>query len=468
MATSSKNINGEAVSSELPALQNVKFKVFVETLQKLLRRGAFNNLKNILKKSHPADIVLIFRQLDPEEQWLLFEQIDDKATAAEVLSEMAGSELNFFVEHMSEAKLLELFAAMPEDDLASVLNELPEEKAEELLTKMKKDRSSEVEKLLNYGEDTAGSIMLPDFFALNEKVNVKEAIEALQQAEDKEMVFYIYVTDDGGHLIGVLSLRQLLTVPPTTPIKKIMNSHVVSVRTDMDQEEVARMVSRYNILAVPVVDATNKLVGIITVDDVIDVIREEATEDILKMAGAGDDFPSHRTLQSVRQRTPWLLFSCIGGLVALAIIGWFEDMLHTAIALAGFIPIIIGMSGNVGTQSSTLVVRGLAMKRIALGQLSKVLFREIRISLLMGCLYGLGLSLLTFFVYKTSPLLGPVVGVSLCLSMMVSATIGTSLPMMFQRLNIDPAIATGPFVTTATDILGLLIYLLIATALIPM
>ena len=463
--TSSKNTNSSHSSSQqtLPKLQ---VNTFVETIRRLLRRGALANVGNIMQKSHPADIALTFRHLDPEEQWQVFLTIDDKSVAAEVLTELEENELRFFIERIPEKSLVELMTTLPPDDATDILNVLPQDLANDILSQMKKDQSSQVAELLNYDEKTAGGIMVPNYFALHENTTAKQAIDALQESTDKEMVFYIYVTDDAGHLVGVLSLRQLLMMPATKKLKDVMNTHAVFVRTDTDQEDVARMVSRYNILAVPVVDNTNKLVGIITVDDVIDVLREEATEDMLRMAGAGDDNidASFQTFVSVRQRSPWLLASCIGGVISLVIISRFENLLNTVIILAGFIPVIVGMGGNVGTQSSTIVVRGLAMKRINLSHTWKILFREMRISLVMGTMYGGILAAYTLMFHQEMPLLGVVVGSSLLLSMVISATIGSLLPMIFQRLNIDPAVATGPFITTSTDIIGVLIYLLIATA----
>jgi magnesium transporter len=463
VTTSSKNTSADTEQ----ALPNVKFQVFIQTIRKLLRRGALHNLKKILDKTHPVDIALILRSLDAEEQWTLFQQIEDKERAAELLSELDSDEAIFFIDRLPDEKLLDLLSALPQDDLADILEALPEEKAEDLLAKMKKDRSSEVEKLMIYGEDTAGGIMNPDVFALSEDLNVKQAISAVQDAADKEMVFYIYVIDESGHLVGVISLRQLLTSTPSTLIRDIMNTSVISTRTDTDQEDAARLVSRYNILAIPVVEETNKLVGIITVDDVIDVIREEATEDMLKMVGAGDEIQANpRTMESARQRVPWLLASCLGGLVAVSIIGAFEDTLNAVIALAGFIPVIIGMGGNVGTQSSTIVVRGLAMKRINKENMWKIFFHEVRVSLVMGLFYGLLITAVTIFLFSDTPMLGPVVGLSLFSAMLISASIGSLLPLIFERFAIDPAVATGPFVTTATDILGVVVYFYIATFLL--
>jgi magnesium transporter len=255
-------------------------------------------------------------------------------------------------------------------------------------------------------------------------------------------------------------------VPPETQLKDIMATDVISVQTDMDQEEVARIVARYDFLAVPVVDGANRLVGIVTVDDVIDIIRKEATEDILKMAGAGEEFVETKSiLKSTRIRLPWLFASCIGGIVAFFIIGRFEHSLMKFAYLAAFIPVIMGMGGNIGTQSSTIVVRGLATGRLSIQDIGPVVFKELAIGSILGLVYGLLIGSVAHFRYSMVPL---AVAVSLAVisSMSIAALVGSLVPMGFARINIDPAVATGPFVTTAIDILSVSFYFLIATTLL--
>jgi magnesium transporter len=332
---------------------------------------------------------------------------------------------------------------------------------------MKKDASEEVEDLLRYENDTAGGIMVPDFIALTEDTTAKEAIEALQKEySDVEMPFYLYVVNDYGRLVGISSLRQLVLVPPETPLKAFMTTDVFSVQTDMDQEEVAKIVARYDILAVPVVDDTNRLVGIVTVDDVIDIFRREATEDILKMAGVGEEFVETKSvLKSTRIRLPWLFASCVGGILAFFIIGKFEGSLAKVAALAAFIPVIMGMGGNIGTQSSTIVVRGIATGRIAIRDFWSVLLKELTIGVILGVIYGLLIGSVAQVRYSTSAL-AISVGLAVVSSMSISALVGSLVPMAFARIHIDPAVATGPFVTTAIDIVSVTFYFMIATALL--
>jgi magnesium transporter len=271
------------------------------------------------------------------------------------------------------------------------------------------------------------------------------------------------VVDEYDKLVGVSSLRQLVVVPPETPLKEFMATDVFSVQTDMDQEEVAKIVARYDILAVPVVDGTNRLVGIVTVDDVIDILRKEATEDILKMAGAGEEFVETKSiLKSTRIRLPWLFASCMGGIVAFFIIGKFESSLLKFAYLAAFIPVIMGMGGNIGTQSSTIVVRGLATGRLNVRDLWSVVFKELSIGLILGLVYGLLIGSVAHFRYSVGAL-AVSVALAVLSSMSLAALVGSLVPMAFARANIDPAVATGPFVTTAIDIISVSFYFVIAT-----
>ena len=310
---------------------------------------------------------------------------------------------------------------------------------------------------------TAGGIMTTEFFSLPEDATAQEAIRRLQQATDAEMVFYIYVTDKDEHLVGVLSLRQLLTVPPATPLKNIMMRDVMSVAVDMDQEEVARQVASYNLLAIPVVEKDGKLAGIITVDDVVDVIREEATEDMLKMAGAieEDSVSKSSSFGAAKLRLPWLFTNLVGSLISGAILWYFRLTLQEVVAIVSFIPVIAAMGGNVGLQSSTLIIRGLATGVVELSDVRTVFFREVKVGLLMGGACGVILTLVGWAWHQA--FLGMVVGTSLVIAFLVSTSMATIMPVVLKRMGVDPAVAAGPFVTTANDITGITIYLSLAT-----
>jgi magnesium transporter len=442
-------------------------KILIESIKRLLRRGAVSHLRKIVNKTHAADLSVVFNSLSISNQRNLFAMIKDPEQKGALFSELDENTLLGFIEEMDLDDIVEILELMPSDDVADLIGKLPEEKSDTILEKMKKEESQEVEDLLRYKDDTAGGIMVPDFIALREDTTAKEAIESLQKEHmDVEMPFYLYVVDDYGKLAGVSSLRQLVVVPPETPLKNFMTTDVFSVQTDMDQEEVAKLVANYNILAVPVVDETNKLVGIVTVDDVIDIFREEATEDILRMAGVGEEFiETQSILRSTKIRLPWLFASCIGGIVAFFVIGRFEGSLSKFTYLAAFIPVIMGMGGNIGTQSSTIVVRGLATGRLNIRHFWPVVLKELTIGLILGLVYGMVIGVVAQAQFSKEAL-AVAVGLAVLSSMSVAALVGSLVPMVFARINIDPAVATGPFVTTAIDIISVFFYFQIATTLL--
>lgn len=449
-------------------MHNESNKILLESIKRLLRRNATSHLAKIVKKTHAADLALVFDSLSIHNQRILFDLIDDVDVKGEVFSNLDEDTFLGLVDGMDLDDIVEILDLMPRDDVADLLGRLPVEKSDAILEKMKKEGSEEVEGLLSYEDDTAGGIMVPEFIALQEDTTAGEAIKSLQKEYlDVEMPFYLYVVDASGKLIGVSSLRQLVMVPPNTPLRDFMITDVFAVRTDTDQEEVAKIVARYDILAVPVVDETNKLMGIVTVDDVIDIIREEATEDILKMAGVGGEeyIETQSVLRSTKIRLPWLSASCIGGIIAFFIIGHFEGSLKKLAYLAAFIPVIMGMGGNIGTQTSTIVVRGLATGRINIRDTWAVVLKELAVGFILGAVYGLMIGGVAQLRYSTA-MVAVSVGLAVISSMAVAALVGSIVPMGFARINIDPAVATGPFVTTAIDIVSVYFYFQIATTLL--
>lgn len=448
-------------------MQGDRNKILVDSIKRLLRRGAISHLLNIVKKTHAADLSAVFPSLSLSDQHRLFEMIKDTEQKGVLFSELEEDIFLNFVEGIELDEIVEILESMPTDDVADLIGRLPDEMSDTILEKMKKEGSEEVEGLLRYDDDTAGGIMVPDFIALKEDTTAKEAIESLQKEhQDVEMPFYLYVVDEYGKLTGVSSLRQLVVVPPETMLKDFMATDVFSVQTDMDQEEVAKIVARYDILAVPVVDETNRLVGIVTVDDVIDIFRQEATEDILKMAGVGEEFVETKSVfKSTRIRLPWLFASCIGGMIAFFIISHFEESLIRYAYLAAFIPVIMGMGGNIGTQSSTIVVRGLATGRINTRDIWTVVLKELTVGCILGLVYGFLIGAVAQIRYSTTAF-AISVGLAVISSMAVAALVGSLVPMAFAKINIDPAVATGPFVTTAIDVISVSFYFFIATALL--
>jgi magnesium transporter len=445
--------------------------LLIKNTKKLLRRGATAHLRKIIKKAHPADLSGVFKVLSAKDQKTFFNLLDSVEKKATLFSALDHDIVLKLIEESPVDEVAQILERMPNDDLADLLGKIPGEQVTALLDLMTKESSEEVEELLDYDPKTAGGTMVSDFIALKEEVSAKQAIKTLQKDYfDIEMPLYLYVVGDFGHLKGVVSLRQLVVVPPDTKLKSIMNTEVVSVQTNTDQEQVAKMVTHYDILAVPVVDENNKLVGIVTVDDVIDIIHEEATEDILKMAGVSGSMEYIETqtiFKSIRRRLPWLLASWFGGIIACYVVGYFEQSLNKYIYLATFMPIIMGMGGNVGTQTSASIMRGLAMGRINISRIGQVIFKELIIGFSLGFFYGAMLSLFTQLKYGHEFWeLGMVVGFAMICSMTVAATLASSIPLVFHRFNIDPAIATGPFVTTFTDILSVFFYFKIATLLL--
>jgi len=442
-------------------------KILVESIKRLLRRDATTHLRKIVDKTHAADMSVVFRSLPLSSQQKLFDMIEDTQQKGVLFSELDEDIFSDFIEGMDLEELVEILEQMPTDDVADIIGRLPKEKSDTILEKMKKEGSEEVEDLLRYGDDTAGGIMVPDFIALKEDITAKEEIESLQKEHlDVEMPFYLYVVDDHGRLVGVSSLRQLVVVHPETPLKQFMTTDVFSVETGMDQEEVAKIVARYDILAVPVVDDTNRLVGIVTVDDIIDIIRDEATKDILKMAGAGEEFiETQSVFKSTKTRLPWLFASCVGGIIAFFIISRFEGSLSKLAYLAAFIPVIMNMGGNIGTQSSSIVVRGLATGQLNVRDIWAVVFKELSVGFILGIVYGFIIGMVAQFRYDSWGL-ALSVGLSVICSMSVAALLGSIVPMAFARINIDPAVASSPFVTTSVDIISVFFYFEIATTLL--
>ena len=458
--------------------------VLVDPLRRLLRRGATGNTANMLRKLHAADVARLIDFLGDDQKDTVFTLMLDEAPerAADLIRELDVPVAVMFLAGLSDDQVASVIAELDPDDAAEIIPAMPEEQAERVLHLMKDSASEPVEGLLSYEEETAGRIMSPEVFALEEHVSTASAIAALQtsRSEDLEMIFYLYIVDDRGHLVGVCSLRELLLSDPAVKLGETMNTRLTSVNTGTDQEEVARLVARYDLLALPVVDDENKLVGIITVDDVIDIMREEETEDMLLMAGVGEGDEEEvlraPIWRNALQRFPWLLAAFVGGIIAWQIYEHFAVKLDTnsgdsgvslIIILAGFIPIIAGMGGNSGTQSATIVVRGLATGRIHGGDDFRVVARELGVATIMGVTFG-GLLAVVARIGSDEipPLMSAVLGLAIAASMTMAAVVGAAVPMVIRRIGFDPAIATGPVITTAIDVVGVATYFLIATMLL--
>ena len=442
-----------------------EIKILRDTFARLLRRNAHTNLVKLIRKTHPADLAIVFRYFNDEEQAQVFSIMVEDGQAMEFLVELDDTLIANLLENESPERIATVIQESSANDQSYILGTLEDEQAQSVIELLKTEEQEEIEELMGYPEDSAGAMMTTNVFTLYQNTICRDALKSLQDQSEAEMVFYLYITDDDDRLVGVASLRALATTPADTILKDIMVKRVHTVRPETDQEEVAQIVAQYNYLAVPVLDEDDQLLGIVTVDDVVDVIREEATEDFLQMAGAGKDreILLKSSWENARARLPWLFASWIGGIFAASIIGTFEHMLESMIALAAFIPVIIGMGGNIGTQSSTIIVRGIATGRIEIGSELKVLLKEVRVGIILGALYGLLLGVFAKFRFiDADPMLGVVVGLSIACSMLIAVAVGTFIPMFLRKVDIDPAVATGPFVTTSIDILGVLFYFVIA------
>ena len=443
-----------------------KLDVVLDSVKRLQRMGATANLVNLLQKQHPADLAQLFSELPEKDRHAAFSVLVERNSrlAMEALSELEAEAGAALLADRSAEEIVKLTQELPSDDAAAIIDYLPEELSAAVLEQIqKRPAGGDVGELLEYPEQTAGRIMNPKVFALSEDITAGEAITAVQGARDVEVVFYLYIIDSRRHLVGVASLRRLLLVPPTTPLKRIMTTDIISVRADMDQEEVARQVASYNLLAIPVVDEENKLVGVITVDDIIDVIKDEATEDVYRLAGvSGDDRVFTRPSESLRKRLPWLQVNLVTAFMAASVVAIFESSIAQWATLAVFMPVVAGMGGNAATQTLTVIVRGIALGELTWGNTRKALFKEALVGLGNGAACGV-IGALVAWVFSSDPVLGGILAMAMIINMFVAAIAGTLIPLMLRALKVDPALASSVFITTLTDMFGFLSFLGLAT-----
>ena len=436
-----------------------------KSVRDLLERSEEHRLADVLGNLRPGDISNMMMELSEKEQSSVFSILvqHDRRLAAETLKALGVEPGLDLLNQISSQEISKVLQELETDSATVFVSALPEENAQEVLKQMDVEESAEVQRLLQYEEDTAGRIMTPGVFALFEDLSVSEAIHTIQTAKELEVIFYLYVVDERNHLVGVVSVRQLLIAPPSTPLKKIMTTDVIAVATNTDQEEVAREVALYDLLAIPVVDRENKLVGVVTVDDVIDVIKEEATEDIFYLAGVeGHDHIHTPPLTSVRRRLPWLVVNLATALLAATIVAFYEPTIARFSFLAVFLPVVAGMGGNSGTQTLTVIVRGLALGEISWESGKSILSKEIVVGLNNGIITGI-LAGLVAYLWKGNYMLGVVLGGAMIINVALAGVVATLIPLILKRINVDPAIASGIFVTTFTDAVGFLSFLGLAT-----
>jgi magnesium transporter len=442
-----------------------KIDVVLDSVKRLIRIGATANLVNLLQKQHPADLAQVFSDLGEKDRQASFSLLAERNSklAMEALSELGPEGGAALLAERSPEEIARLLHDLPSDDVAAIIDNLPEPLSAAVLELIEKRPGDEVGDLLEYEEQTAGRIMNPKVFALSEDMTAGESITTLQGSRDVEMVFYLYVVDARRHLVGVVSLRRLLLVPPPTPLKRIMTTDLTSVRTGTDQEEVARLVASYNLLAIPVVDEENKLVGVITVDDVIDVIKDEATEDVYRLAGvAGDDRVFSSAAESLRKRVPWLEVNLVTAFLAASVVSLFEGKIKDLPVLAVFMPVVAGMGGNAATQTLTVIVRGIALGELTFANSRKALLKESAVGIGNGLACGI-VGALIVWLWKGDLVLGVILCAAMVINMFVAATAGTVIPLALRAMKIDPALASSVFITTLTDVFGFASWLGLAT-----
>lgn len=447
-----------------------RVEILGDTMRRLARRGARRNLSRVLSKVRPGDVAAALRKLVPTEQLfvvrLALEDFPD--SAGEVLLELEPGERRPLLEELAPSEIAGLLSPLAVDDSVEIVDGLEDELREAVLALLDRPDRDELQTQFAYEEDTAGRIMNTEFFSLPEDTSVGDAIAKIREHGEVEMIFYLYVVDPEGRLVGVLSLRELLLSVPSRALGEIMNRGLVTATTDTDQEEVAQLASRYDFLAIPVVDEGRRLLGLVTVDDVIDIVQEEAEEDFYKMVGTSDDelLYRERAWRVAGIRLPWLLVNLIGLTLTGVLMKQFQLRLNEAFLLA-FAPVVMGMGGNIGSQTMTLTVRGLATGRIGEGggRMRRFLFQQIRIGLVVALVCAAVAAAVAAFL-EQNPAYSAVVASSLFLAIVLASLIGSLLPMAFERMGIDPAIASGPMVTTSSDITGILVYFGLATLMI--
>lgn len=442
----------------------------VPVIRKLLHRGARSRLARVLTKAHPVDVARLLSALRGSEREQAFAVVLEESTTshvADVMSEMSPGDSLPLLSELKPDRIAKYLSEMSADDATNLASRLPDPLAAQVLALMEAEPAADVRELLEHEERTAGRIMTRNYFAQDEDVTIAEAVAALQKrSEEFEMVFYVYVVDKRDHPVGVVSLRKLLTTHPATQLKRIMVQDVISVSTSADQEEVARLVAEYNLLAIPVVDDEDKLVGIVTVDDVIDVLQEEAEEDLLALAGvSAEERVSTGAFRSLQLRAPWLLVNLGTTFLPAYVIFLFDHSIQVLPVLAALVTMPMGMGGNAATQTLTVVIRGLALNELS--SVSSVALKQLMVAFGNGIINGVVAAALAVLISRRW-MVGLVLGLAMVINMIVAGVAGVFVPVALRKLRVDPAVASTVFVTTFTDVGGSLSFLGLATVLLKL
>ena len=444
------------------------------TISKLQSDKKYKTLRDVLSTMNPADIAAVFEDLEEERLPVLFRLLP-KELAADTFVEMEPEAQELLIQGFSDSELKEVLDELYLDDAVDLVEEMPANVVKRILRQADPDMRASINELLRYPEDSAGSIMTTEFVSLRPQQTVEEAFRRIRRTGvDKETIYTCYVTDNANHLIGIVTVRELLLSDYDDAIGSIMTPNVISVGTHEDQEEAARMCSRYAFLALPVVDGENRLVGIVTFDDAMDVIEEETTEDMEIMAAITPSDKSYMrsgVLQIWKQRIPWLLLLMISATFTGIIITNFENALAAQVALVGFIPMLMDTGGNSGSQSSVTIIRGLSLEEIEFTDLFQVVWKEIRVAVLCGLCLALACYAKIMLIDRmlmgndaVTPAIALIVCLTLAVTVLMAKTVGCTLPILAKKIGFDPAVMASPFITTIVDALSLLVYFGIASA----
>ena len=444
-------------------------KEFLDNILEVIENQDAEKLKAILEDMHPADIAELCDELDVDEARLVYRQLDNE-TAADVLVEMDEDNRKRLLDELpSELIASKFIDNMDTDDAVDIIQDLDEEKQEEVLAHIGDiEQASDIVDLMQYDEDTAGGLMGTEMVVVNENMSMPECLQEMRkQAEDPDEIYNVYVVDDDGRLKGVFPLKKMITNPSVSKVKYVMDEDVISTKVDTPIDDVVQMIEKYNLVSVPVIDSIGRLQGQITVDDVIDELREQQEHDYQMASGLTSDVETDDSVfRQMWARIPWLLIGMLGGILNSMLLGKFEPTLQCYVGLLLFIPLIGGTGGNVGTQSSAIVVQGLANGSLNTSNIWKQVFKESAVALLNAIVLSLIVLGYNIYQFGFSETVTYAVPVSLFALVLIGTLWGTLLPLIFEKIHIDPAIATGPFVQITNDLLGMGIYMLVITLII--
>jgi len=451
-------------------MQKIKQKepTTLETLKDLISRNREFDIIDLFSDMHPADIADLIDELDEEDRLHLFSLLEVEK-ASDVILELSDTSREQIIEDLSNEQLTDIIEEMESDDKADIIAELSDDQAKAVLDAIEPEESEEVKELLSYPEDTAGGIMQSELVSIRQGATINDAFQAVANAKDEiENINNIFVVDEEERLVGTVPLQSLITTRRFTPIVDVIDRDIPSVPVDMDQEEVARLFKKYDLVSIGVVDAQQHLLGRITIDDIMDTVQEETSEDIYRIAGLGqDDTVFNNTAASIKKRLPWLYLNLVTALASVLVISFFEDTIKMMVALVFFMPVVAGLGGNAGSQTLTLIVRGMALGEITFENARRALVRQVAVGIANGVAVGIVIGLIAW-LWKGIPFLGLILGLAMVISIFAGTLVGALIPLALRRLKLDPALGSHIFLTAFTDAFGFLSFLGLATIFIKL